>query len=222
MSDIQKLSPITYHWNDISGMDTINPYSGFSAQNMQTAIPEAVATDTRGYLTLSDRPILAALVNAFKDLGASVVDGITHFAKLAVNTLTATTATFGTANASTTNATTANASTTNTGTTNTTKLCVSDGAGDNAPACFTKSQLLQMAELAGLTTPALANPPLPAAGTSTPPELLSAAPIAPTSTPTTTPATTSADLPGSTSASSEMLLPSASSTESNSTPNSPN
>ena len=50
-------------------MDTTTPYFGFSAQNMQTAIPEAVATDTRGYLTLSDRPILAALVNAFKDLG---------------------------------------------------------------------------------------------------------------------------------------------------------
>jgi hypothetical protein len=35
---------------------------------VQKAIPEAVNTDPRGYLTLTDRPILAASVNAIKEL----------------------------------------------------------------------------------------------------------------------------------------------------------
>lgn len=47
-----------------------NPYSGFSAQNVQSAIPEAVGSDKKGFLTLSDRPILAASVNAIKELNA--------------------------------------------------------------------------------------------------------------------------------------------------------
>ena len=34
--------------------------------------PEAVGTDKKGYLTLSDRPLIAALVNAIKELSAEV------------------------------------------------------------------------------------------------------------------------------------------------------
>ena len=47
-------------------------YSGFSAQNVQQFIPQAVATDSRGYLTLDERPIIAALVNAVKEIGAII------------------------------------------------------------------------------------------------------------------------------------------------------
>ncbi|MDB5187606.1 MAG: hypothetical protein JWO50_126, partial [Candidatus Kaiserbacteria bacterium] len=65
-----KLSPISYHWNQLSGLDTTTSYSGFSAQNVQTAIPEAVGSSTNGFLTLQDRPILAATVNAIKDIGS--------------------------------------------------------------------------------------------------------------------------------------------------------
>jgi hypothetical protein len=68
------LNPISYHWNAISGLDMQNSYSGFSAQNVQSAIPEAVGTTSNGYLTLQDRPILAAVVNAVKDIGS--VSGI--------------------------------------------------------------------------------------------------------------------------------------------------
>jgi hypothetical protein len=68
LADIQKLSPILYHWNAVSGLDGSTQYAGFSAQNAQVAIPEAVNTDPRGYLTLQDRPILAASVNAIKEL----------------------------------------------------------------------------------------------------------------------------------------------------------
>jgi hypothetical protein len=68
LSDIIKITPITYKWNKESGLDQIEEYSWFSAQNMQKAIPEAVWTDDRGYLSLSDRPILATIVNAVKEL----------------------------------------------------------------------------------------------------------------------------------------------------------
>ncbi|MDP2157515.1 MAG: hypothetical protein Q8K68_07400, partial [Nitrospirota bacterium] len=57
-----------FHWKNSTGYDTVNSYTGFSAQNVQRAIPEAIDTDNRGHLTLSDRPILAASVNAIKEL----------------------------------------------------------------------------------------------------------------------------------------------------------
>jgi|GEM_PF-2431296 hypothetical protein len=70
LSEIVKLVPINYHWNTASGLDTMTQYAGFSAQNVQDAIPEAVGSSTNGYLSLSDRPILAALVNAVKEIAA--------------------------------------------------------------------------------------------------------------------------------------------------------
>ena len=68
ITDILKINPITYHWNSVSGLDMNGEYSGFSAQNIQLAIPEAVSTSTNGYLALQDRPILAAVINAIKDI----------------------------------------------------------------------------------------------------------------------------------------------------------
>jgi hypothetical protein len=68
LSDIIAIDPINYHWKASTGYDTVHSYTGFSAQDVQAAIPEAVDTDNHGYLTLSDRPILAASVNAIKEL----------------------------------------------------------------------------------------------------------------------------------------------------------
>jgi hypothetical protein len=68
LADIQNLNPILYHWNATSKLDQSTQYAGFSAQNVQANIPEAVTTDSRGYLALQDRPILAASVNAIKEL----------------------------------------------------------------------------------------------------------------------------------------------------------
>jgi hypothetical protein len=68
VSDVLKINPIQYHWNATSGMEQGSQYTGFSAQNVQAAIPEAVAVDARGYLTLAERPILATVVNALKEI----------------------------------------------------------------------------------------------------------------------------------------------------------
>ena len=49
-------------------------FIGFSAQDVQKVIPQAI-TGTEGsekYLSLDDRPIIAALVNAVKELSARV------------------------------------------------------------------------------------------------------------------------------------------------------
>jgi Chaperone of endosialidase len=72
LAALQGVSPIIYKWNSVSGLETKGLYTGFSAQNIQANIPEAVGTDSRGYLTLSDRPIIAAAVNAIKELNLSV------------------------------------------------------------------------------------------------------------------------------------------------------
>ena len=45
-----------------------NEYIGFSAQNIQVSIPEAISTSPNGYLSLQDRPIIATIINAIKDI----------------------------------------------------------------------------------------------------------------------------------------------------------
>lgn len=69
LNAIRMLSPILHGYTAASGLDpTRDTYAGFSAQNVRAAIPEAVDVSKDGYLTLSDRGILAALVNAQKEL----------------------------------------------------------------------------------------------------------------------------------------------------------
>ena len=69
---ILALKPILYNWNQTSGNDTGTTYAGFSAQNVQTVIPEAIGHTPDGYLTLQDRPIEAALVNSIKQLNVNI------------------------------------------------------------------------------------------------------------------------------------------------------
>lgn len=68
LDEVLDLKPILYHWNATSGYDTKTLYAGFSAQNVQLVLPEAVGRNKDGFLTLSDRPILAAVVTAIREL----------------------------------------------------------------------------------------------------------------------------------------------------------
>ena len=79
--DILKINPIVYKWKEFTGYDTINEYSGFSAQNIRDAIPEAVATSSSGYLSLQDRPIIATLVNAVKEIWVKLEKIIAWFSE---------------------------------------------------------------------------------------------------------------------------------------------
>lgn len=68
LDEVLGLDPIVYNWNEASGYDTNTSYAGFSAQNVQDVLPDAVGENPDGFLTLSDRPILAAVVNAIKQI----------------------------------------------------------------------------------------------------------------------------------------------------------
>ncbi|MDP1549056.1 MAG: tail fiber domain-containing protein [Nitrosomonas sp.] len=74
LNAILGLQPIQYKWLKETGYDNETLYSGFSAQNVQSVLPEAVGEDKRGFLTLSDRPIMAAIVNAIKELWNTVTN----------------------------------------------------------------------------------------------------------------------------------------------------
>lgn len=74
LAQLAQIRPIRYHWKPRKGVsaedqiDTATEYAGFSAQNVQAAMPEAVGVMADGMLTLQDRPLLAAAVNAINEL----------------------------------------------------------------------------------------------------------------------------------------------------------
>jgi hypothetical protein len=78
LDKILSLTPALYRWNAAgqkhTGLNGDQEYVGFIAQDVQSAIPQAI-TATEGdekYLSLDDRPIIAALVNAIKELKAEI------------------------------------------------------------------------------------------------------------------------------------------------------
>jgi hypothetical protein len=68
---IRKIDPATFVYNQ-DGTNTVMP--GFIAQNVQEAIPVAVNMGKDGMLTLNSNAIIAALVNAVKELEARVIE----------------------------------------------------------------------------------------------------------------------------------------------------
>lgn len=73
IESLRGIRPIVYSWTKESGFDTVEEYTGFSAQNVRDHIPEAIGImPCTKMLTLSDRPILATVVNSIIDLDARV------------------------------------------------------------------------------------------------------------------------------------------------------
>jgi hypothetical protein len=65
------LRPVRFHWNEKSTLRRDIAYTGFIAQEVETVIPEAVHYDQKDdRYSLEERPIIAALVNAVKELNA--------------------------------------------------------------------------------------------------------------------------------------------------------
>jgi hypothetical protein len=78
LSAILGISPIRFTWNQLGhefhGFNKERAHVGFSAQNVQRFIPESIQ-GTEGeekYLSFDDRPVIAALVNAVKELTARI------------------------------------------------------------------------------------------------------------------------------------------------------
>jgi hypothetical protein len=68
LSDILKLHPMLFSWKNEEEKGVHTVYPGFVAQDVRQAIPEAVGEGKDGMLSLQDRGIVAALVNAVKEL----------------------------------------------------------------------------------------------------------------------------------------------------------
>jgi hypothetical protein len=73
LAEVCALRPIQHGYNALSGLDRSSLYGGFLAQDVQPVMPLAVGRDNRGYLTLSDRVILGAIVNAIQTHEARLV-----------------------------------------------------------------------------------------------------------------------------------------------------
>jgi hypothetical protein len=75
---IKSISPIRFTYNEdgmkITGFGKDRTFVGFSAQNVQKALPEAVVQSGThpDYLSFDPRPVIAALVNAVKELKAEL------------------------------------------------------------------------------------------------------------------------------------------------------
>lgn len=69
LAEILQIKPILYNWNSLPDGPR---QAGVSAQDVQRAIPEAVSEiDSDGHLGVSDRPLIAALINSVKELKAA-------------------------------------------------------------------------------------------------------------------------------------------------------
>jgi hypothetical protein len=78
LAEILAINPIRFTYNELGqkfgGWDKEHVYVGFSAQNVQKSIPEAIQgyEGEEKYLSFDDRPVIAALVNAVKELKAEL------------------------------------------------------------------------------------------------------------------------------------------------------
>ncbi len=72
LTEVLQLKPIEYHWREDSGLSPHELNVGFSAQQVQPIIPEAIGQDAQGFLTFGDRAVLATCVNAIQELNAKV------------------------------------------------------------------------------------------------------------------------------------------------------
>jgi hypothetical protein len=69
LKQLMQINPIVYKYNKKSKLDTVNNYIGFSAQNVKDALGEnAVGINKDGYYSLQDRALIAASINAIKEL----------------------------------------------------------------------------------------------------------------------------------------------------------
>ena len=72
LAELINITPIQYNYTEGSGLDTETTYYGFSANQVETYIPEAVGYTKKGIRTLSDRTLLAVMWNAIKELKTEI------------------------------------------------------------------------------------------------------------------------------------------------------
>jgi hypothetical protein len=71
---ILKLNPVRYRYKEQNamGIKDAQEHVGFVAQEVEKVIPEAVSTNSRGYLLVNNDPILWTMLNAIKQQQAQI------------------------------------------------------------------------------------------------------------------------------------------------------
>jgi hypothetical protein len=69
LSAVMKLQPIRYEYraNNALGIESKGEHVGFSAQEVQRVVPEAVTQTDRGFLMVNNDPIIWTMLNAIKE-----------------------------------------------------------------------------------------------------------------------------------------------------------
>lgn len=69
LSAVMKLQPVRFQYrsDNAVGITSDKEYVGFSAQSVQQVIPEAVTSNSEGYLMVNNDPILWTMLNAIKE-----------------------------------------------------------------------------------------------------------------------------------------------------------
>jgi hypothetical protein len=69
LSAVMKLQPVRYEYKSDNALKLVNEgeHIGFAAQDVQKVIPEAVTTNSQGYLMVNGDPIIWTMLNAIKE-----------------------------------------------------------------------------------------------------------------------------------------------------------
>ena len=72
LKELLQWKPISHQWTDASGLDTVETYHGFLAQNIQESAPGLVKANKEGWLSYEDRGVLGTAVNSIQELHARI------------------------------------------------------------------------------------------------------------------------------------------------------
>lgn len=76
LNAVMKLNPLRYQFrpNNAAGLDSQSQFIGLGAQAVQKVIPEAVTTNSNGYLMVNNDPIIWTMLNAIKEQQKEIVE----------------------------------------------------------------------------------------------------------------------------------------------------
>jgi hypothetical protein len=76
LNAVMQLQPLRYQYrpNNAMGLPSAGEHVGFSAQDVQKVIPQAVTTSESGYLMVNNDPIIWTMLNAIKEQQKEIVE----------------------------------------------------------------------------------------------------------------------------------------------------
>ena len=85
---VMQLQPLRYQYkpDNALGIKSEGEYIGFGAQSVQKVIPEAVTTNSAGYLMVNNDPIIWTMLNAIKEQQQEIVELKRQIRQLRANT----------------------------------------------------------------------------------------------------------------------------------------